>query len=227
MKAEEVGALREQTLGDNREVLLDAAARAARALRRRAASCSRSATAARPPTRWTLVADFRRRRTGWPRARGDRPHRGRVDPDRDRQRHRRRGDLPAPGDRLRARGRRGARALDQRRLGRTSSRRSPRRGGAASSRSRWSATTAADRRRGPRRPRDRHPLAAHPAHPGGAGERLPRAARAGRAGSARRWPPADRGRRGPRPGHAAPSRGSASARSSSGSPPSSGSAAGC
>ncbi len=41
------------------------------------------------------------------------------------------------------------------------------------------------RRRGPRRPRDRHPLAAHPAHPGGPGDRLPPAARAGRAGGPR------------------------------------------
>ena len=34
---------------------------------------------------------------------------------------------------------------------------------------------------GPRRPRRRHPLSAHPEDPGGAGERLPRAARADRA----------------------------------------------
>ena len=38
-----------------------------------------------------------------------------------------------------------------------------------------------DRRRGARRPRDRQPLAAHPADPGGPGVRLPRAARADRA----------------------------------------------
>ena len=38
-----------------------------------------------------------------------------------------------------------------------------------------------DRGRGARRPRDRHPLAAHPADPGGPGERLPRAAGADRA----------------------------------------------
>ena len=45
-----------------------------------------------------VVADFRGRRP--PR---DRPHRGPGDPHRDRQRHRRRGDLLAPGDRLRRR----------------------------------------------------------------------------------------------------------------------------
>ena len=50
-----------------------------------------------------------RRRAG---AAGDRPHRGPRDPDRDRQRHRRRGDLLAPGDRLRAARRRADRALD-------------------------------------------------------------------------------------------------------------------
>ena len=50
------------------------------------------------------------------------------------------------------------------------------------------------RRRGARRPRDRHPLPAHPADPGGAGERLPRAARA--AGAQRvSEPAAQSGRR--------------------------------
>ena len=43
-----------------------------------------------------------------------------------------------------------------------------------------------DRLGGARRPRRRHALGAHPAHPGGAGERLPRAARAGRAAPGRR-----------------------------------------
>ena len=46
-KAAEIGALREQTLAENASVLAAAAA----ALRR--AGCSRSATAARRPTRWT------------------------------------------------------------------------------------------------------------------------------------------------------------------------------
>ncbi len=53
MKAGEVGELREQTLTENREALLDAAGDLRAALRRAAASCSRSATAARRPTRWT------------------------------------------------------------------------------------------------------------------------------------------------------------------------------
>ena len=63
-----------------------------------------------------VVADFRRRRRAMDAAVRDRPDRGRADPDRGRQRRRRRGDLPAPGDRLRARGRRADRLLDQRRL---------------------------------------------------------------------------------------------------------------
>ena len=109
---------------------------------------------------------------GMGRSRGDRPHRGPLDPDRDRQRHRAGGDLPAPGDRLRPRERRGDRLLDQRWL------REPDRGTrrVAAARDghgrplrlrRWS-----DRRRGARRSRDRQPLAAHPADSGGAGERL-------------------------------------------------------
>ena len=54
MKAEEVGdAARADARPRAREALLAAAAGAARALRRRAASCWRSATAARRPTRWT------------------------------------------------------------------------------------------------------------------------------------------------------------------------------
>ena len=76
-----------------------------------------------------------------------------------------------------------------------------------------------DRRRGPRRPRHRHPLAAHPADPGGAGERLPRAARADRAGRERRGADGRAGAAGAaRPGRRARSRGSASGPSSSGSP---------
>ena len=68
-----------------------------------AAGCWRSATAARPPTRWTSSPTSATRRpalAGAPRAR---PHRGSRDPHRDRQRHRRRGDLRPPGDRPRAR----------------------------------------------------------------------------------------------------------------------------
>ena len=53
LKAEEVGALREQTLGEGREALLAAAAELRAPLRRRRQGCWRSATAARRPTRWT------------------------------------------------------------------------------------------------------------------------------------------------------------------------------
>ena len=52
-KAEEVGELRAQTLTENRDELIAAAAGPARATSTPAAACSRSATAARPPTRWT------------------------------------------------------------------------------------------------------------------------------------------------------------------------------
>ena len=54
MKAEEIGELRAQTLTEGRETLLAAAA----ALRAGRAACSRSATAARRPTRWIVVADL-------------------------------------------------------------------------------------------------------------------------------------------------------------------------
>ena len=52
-KAAEVSALREQTLGENRAELAARGAGAAGLLRRRRHGCSRSATAARRPTRWT------------------------------------------------------------------------------------------------------------------------------------------------------------------------------
>ena len=148
-----------------------------------AAGCSRSATAARRPTRWTpsptSAAPPPARLAGAPRAR---PHRGPGDPHRDRQRHRHRGDLRAPGHRLRPR--RATRCWRSPRAAtrRTCSPRWPRRAGAGC------ATIAhrrlrrrPGRRRGARRPRRRHALGAHPAHPGGAGERVPRAARAGGA----------------------------------------------
>ena len=92
----------------------DAARRAATA----AAGCWRSATAARRPTRWTSSPTSRcrrrRRLAGTP---GARPDRRRRDPHRDRQRHRRRGDLRAPDHRPRPRRRRAAGAVDQRQLG--------------------------------------------------------------------------------------------------------------
>ena len=67
MKAEEIGALREQTLTENRAVLVDAAARAARRASSGAGSCWRSATAARPRTRWTRSPTSACRRLAAPR----------------------------------------------------------------------------------------------------------------------------------------------------------------
>ena len=94
MKAAEVGALRAQTLGEGRETLL-APRRPSCARRSRAAGellalgNGGSATDA-----MDAVADFRtpppQRLAGAARAR---PHRGRGDPHRARQRHRRRGDV--------------------------------------------------------------------------------------------------------------------------------------
>ena len=145
---------------------------------RRAAACSRSATAARPPTRWTSWPTSASRRHGWP------PRRA-LDLTEDpailtaiandigieaifpRQviAHGREGDallaISTSGNSvnviaaLAEARRRGMRTIAM--VGYDGGR---------------------DRRRGARRPRDRHPLPAHPAHPGGAGERLPRAARA-------------------------------------------------
>ena len=68
-KAEEVGELRAQTLTDNRDELLAAAGRPARRASTPAARCSRSETAARPPTRWTpwRTSGARRTRAGPPR----------------------------------------------------------------------------------------------------------------------------------------------------------------
>ena len=91
-----------------------------------------------------VVADFRLpARPALDAAARDRPHRGHRDPDGDRQRHRHRGDLLAPGDRARARGRHRARDLDERQLGQRDrrARGGPRAAGCA--RSRWWATTAA------------------------------------------------------------------------------------
>ena len=132
------------------------------------------------------VADLRAAPQGWPAAPRARPGRGPGDPHRDRQRHRRGGDLRPPGDRLRARGRRRAGALHQRQLGATSSRpwREARRRGL-----RTVAMVGYDggrvAARGARRPRRRHPLGAHPAHPGGPGERLARPEGARRARACR------------------------------------------
>ena len=99
MKAEETGALREQTLTEGRETLI-AAAEAMRGGRPGARSRQRR------------LGHGRDGPGGRPRARGppgDRPHRRPGDPHRDRQRRRRRGDLRAPGDRARARRRRAGR----------------------------------------------------------------------------------------------------------------------
>ena len=103
VKAEEIGELRAQTLEREPRGAREAAAAAAAGPRRAAASCWRSATAARPPTRWTSWPTSAAPPDGWPPAPRARPHRGPVDPHRDRQRHRHRRDLRAPDHRPRAR----------------------------------------------------------------------------------------------------------------------------
>ena len=117
MKAEEVGALREQTLGEGREALVGGGRRRCAAASTRGGKLLALGNGGSATDAMDLVADLRYPPDpGW-RARpaidltedtGDH-HRGR-------QRRRHRGDLPAPGDRLRARGRRARRALDQRQL---------------------------------------------------------------------------------------------------------------
>ena len=95
MKAADVGALREQTLTDNASVLADAAD-ALRASFGRGGKLLALGNGGSATDAMDVVADFRADPS--PR---DRPHRGSRDPDRDRQRHRRRSDLLAPGDRIR------------------------------------------------------------------------------------------------------------------------------
>ena len=89
-KAAEIGALREQTLRENAAVLAAAARGAARRARARARQ-----------RRLGDRRDGRRRRPAGARAARAGPDRRPGGPDRDRQRHRRRGDLRAPGDRAR------------------------------------------------------------------------------------------------------------------------------
>ena len=110
IKAAEIGELREQTLGENRDVLV-AAARELRAGFEAGAKVLACGNGGSATDAADLVADLRASRPP-----GARPDRGLVDPLGDRQRRRHRGDLPAPGDRLRARGRCARRALDQRQL---------------------------------------------------------------------------------------------------------------
>ena len=169
MKAGEIEALREQTVLDGAGALARRRDGAARTSSSVAGRCSRSATAAPRPTRWTSSPTSRdrcrRRRRGPARARSERRSRDRH---RDRERHRAAGRVHAPGDRLRRRGRRADRVLDERRLAQRDRRA---RGGAP-------AGPRDDRarrlRRRPRgrgwagRPPRRQPLAAHPAYPGGA-----------------------------------------------------------
>ena len=178
----EAGALRAQTLGEGREAL----AAAARVAARRASHGGGKRAGARQ-RRLGHRRDGRRRRPAPPAAAAGAPRpaidldRGPVDPHRGRQRRRRRGDVRAPGHRLRPR-----------RATRCS--RSPPAAARPTSSPRWRearrrglvtiALVGYDggriARRGPGRPRRRHPLRAHPAHPGGAGQRVARAARAGR-----------------------------------------------
>ena len=191
MKADEVGALREQTLGEGREPLFAAAAAVRAELdaggRLLALGNGGSATDA-----MDAVADFRAApRAGRPAL--ARPHRGPGHPHRDRQRHRPGRHLRAPDDRLRRAGRRAARAVHERQL-------RQRDRGAGRGAPAGLATIALvgyDGGRVAAEPLADHVVVtrsrAHPADPGGPGERVPRAARAGRG--ARRRPVRARGSR--------------------------------
>ena len=116
-KAGEAAALRAATLGEGREVL-EAAARSLRGvLRRAAAKLLALGNGGSATDAMDAVADLRRPPPPLAAAAGDRPRRGPVDPHRGRQRRRRRGDVRAAGDRVRAARRRAAGVLHQRRLG--------------------------------------------------------------------------------------------------------------
>ena len=101
-KAAEIGALREQTLRENAGVLQ----------RRRGVAGPAAARAGQ--RRLGDRRDGRRRRPAGARAARAGPDRRPGGADRDRQRHRRRGDLLAPGDRPRAAGRHAADACRRR-----------------------------------------------------------------------------------------------------------------
>ena len=197
-KAAEVGALREQTLTENREALLAAAAELRARLRGR-----RQAARARQ-RRLGDRRDGRRRRL--PRAARRRRRARSTSP-------RTRAILTALANdigveaifprQVIAYGRPGDvadRPLDQRQLRERD--RGARRGAAARARDDRAGRLRrrAGRGRGPRGPRRRDPLRAHPAHPGGPGERLPRAAASWSSSVARRR------RRGPGASVAAPRR---------------------
>ena len=143
LKAAEVSELRERTLAEFAGVMRAAAADA------RAALDAGGTRARARQRRLGDRRDGRRRRpapsagrAGLAGAAGARPDRGPGDPHRDRQRHRRRGDLRPPGHRPRPGGRRRAGDLDERRVGERARPRWPRGGGAGCSPSRSSATTA-------------------------------------------------------------------------------------
>ena len=142
MKAEEVGELRRRR-SPRAAPALSAAADALRETFEAGGKLLALGNGGSATDAMDVVADFRSPPEGWPPARGDRPHRGLRDPDRDRERHRGRCDVRAPDHRLRARARRGHRALHERQLperDRGAGRESRR---AACARSRWWATTAA------------------------------------------------------------------------------------
>ena len=112
MKADEIGALREQTLTEGADTLR-AAAEELRARLDAGGTLLALGNGGSATDAMDVVADFR----APPGRRGARPHRGPGDHHRARQRHRHRRDLLAPGDRLRRAGRRADRAVDERQLG--------------------------------------------------------------------------------------------------------------
>ncbi len=188
MKAEEIGALRVQTLHGQPRRAGGRGDGAARELRRRAASCSRSATAARPPTRWTSSrTSARRRRRAAARPAIDLTEDAAIltaianDIGVDAIFSRQVIAYGVPGDALLALSTSGNSrnvidALGQAR----------RQGLATIALVGYDGGRVGLRATG--RPRRDHPLRAHPPHPGGAGQRLPRAARARRARAGRGGP---------------------------------------
>ena len=118
LKATEVSELRAQTLGEGRDQLI-AAADTLRTCFEGGGKLLALGNGGSATDAMDLVADLRYPPAGQRLAAeaGDRPDRGHRDHHRGRQRHRHRGNLPAPGDRLRPPRRRPHRPLDQRQLG--------------------------------------------------------------------------------------------------------------
>ena len=117
-KGAEAGALRAQTLGDERAAL-EAAAHALRGCFDAGGKLLALGNGGSATDAMDAVADLRHPPAGLPPRPAIDLTEDAADPHRGRQRHRRRGDVRAPGHRLRPRRRRAAVVLDERRLART------------------------------------------------------------------------------------------------------------